>query len=342
MNRLYISEIQELDMTSDDPDKILAASVIKPVTETRTIFLQQLLVNQTISLFQYTDENYKVHYFYSKGNEKPIELIHHYLFSETLQRIEEDAKFRTQLSELASECADLSKETGNLKYREQPIRQFIINYIKCINPSSPIVSGKSEKLPLQFGILAGIMHSSYNFVGDINIASNKYRNYTAPVVGFLVDLGLSHSYDKLHFINELIYKRNKTYNASSGRTTTGFDYVWGASFDFSYLQLNSILRYNFGKSSTIKPFFDAGIGNAFIVKESKNTMYTTYATGTQQSGEGIYGVRKYEFSLMAGAGISIKKISIELRHGYAPKSFSSYSNLDIRTNATQILASYRF
>jgi len=35
-------------------------------------------------------------------------------------------------------------------------------------------------------------------------------------------------------------------------------------------------------------------------------------------------------------------MSLELRYGFAPKSFSPYQNLDVRTSSAQIIAVYNF
>ena len=339
----FISKAVVLDMTPDDPDNVLASTIISPVVIEKTIFLLQLLKSPSISLYEHVDENQKVHFFYIKDREQPTELIHRKLYSESLQKILDDTRYKQQLADLTASCPAVSKKAAGLKYNQQQVMQFIAGYINCINPSSSVVVRQADKVAVKFGVLAGVMFNSYKFVGDIDIASDNYSNYTSPVAGVVLDAALSRRYDKLHIINELIYKRNKTSAAVTSTTTTGFQYERGLAFDFSYVQLNTVFRYNFGLSPVLKPFMDAGIGNAVIVNEKTNTMYTKYSTGAAtQFGKGIDGVRKYEFSALAGAGVQVRNMSLELRYGFAPKSFSPYQNLDVRTSSAQIIAVYNF
>jgi hypothetical protein len=341
-NETYISRSVEIDMTPDDPDKVLRENITSPYIAEKTIFILQLVKHATVSLYQFTDDYNKIHFFYVKENEKPVELIHHYIYSEQSLQTEHNTKFKEQLAILFAACPTVVAKTENLKYREKELQQLVVKYLNCITPASAIEIKKKAKLPIIFGVMGGAMFNSYKFKGVNNLAQDNYSSSQSPLVGASVDIGLSRSYDKFHIITELVYKKYKTSNSFTRNITAGYTSQNDVAFSLSYIQLNTLIRHIFSLTPVVKPYINIGVGNAFMITEKENKIYTKYSYGNEETGKAIDGPKKYEFSSMAGIGVGIKKIQFELRYGYSKKAFSPYSNLNITANSSQFILTYRF
>jgi hypothetical protein len=118
------------------------------------------------------------------------------------------------------------------------------------------------------------------------------------------------------FYNELLYS---SYQADNTYPRY-FPASW-AKFDFKYLKLNSMVRYDAGLL-----FFGAGLSNGFCIDHY----------GSDDS-----DFRKYEIGLLLGAGIRYKRFSLELREDLGD-GMSPFIGAYTHTERFQMLLGYKF
>lgn len=310
---------------------------------TRTVFLLLLVNHPQLCFYQYYERG-KEHYYYSKSNENPIELIHNYTFDDEAIQVRENAHFRDQIATIAASCKDLASIVYRLKYTRSDLQKFLVKYLKCTSPNTVVDEQKVEKIPAVFGVVFGGMYNDFYFLGrDIEIVSDKYSSNFSPVIGVSVDFGLARNHNRLHIVNELIYKEYKTAAVFSANYGNGYRYDYDTRFKFSYLQVNSLVRYLFSKNSAVKPYLNLGIGNAFMLveQENKRIAFDSFS-GTTTILDPFYSLKKYEFILMGGTGIATKKLSLELRYSNCGYSFIHLTSSSVRVRSFQLIGTYRF
>src|SRR5437867_3620738 len=113
-------------------------------------------------------------------------------------------------------------------------------------------------------------------------------------------MGLSRNRNKWHIVNELIYKIYKMDNGFTRPYGAGYTITSDIDLSFSYLQLNTCVRYVFLSNGSLRPNINFGIANGLMIAENKNNSHRSYSFGVQEEVKAIDGPRKYEFSILAG------------------------------------------
>jgi len=341
-NETYKSFTVELDMLPGDQSEAISNKVIDSPTVKKRVFLLQLVTHPALGLYLFTTQQ-KDHFYYARGNEGPVELIHHYVYDEPSKQVRENTKYREQLSDLLASCPDLVAKSRTIKFRRNEIQNIILKYLQCTSPGSVVETKKKDPVLFKFGIVAGVMSNQFNFVGtEPFLADDNYSSSVSPLLGLSLDIGLSRNRHKWHIVNELIYKIYKTDNRFTQDYGTGYTVTSDIDLSFSYFQLNTLLRYVFLSNTFLTPYINFGIANGVIIVENKNSSYRTYSFGGQENLKAIDGPRKYEISVLGGAGLAIRKIHLEARYAGSTKGFSPYHALDVRTTSFQFIFTYQF
>jgi len=342
VNEIYTSFSIKIDMIPGDMDRALSGGSIDSLTTHRRVFLLQLISHPSLSLYQFTDFN-KDHYYYKKGSDDPVELIHHYLYNESSKQVSENRAYQQQLAVLLGGCPDATRKLKSLQFRKKDIQNVILKFLQCNAPGLTVAVKKEDPATLEFGVLAGLAMTKFKFKGSYNKSGGEnYEDDMSPLLGVLLDIGLPRNRNKVHIINELIYKSYKTSNTfitpwGNGNIDTG-----DVKINFSYLQLNTIFRYIFPSNASVKPFFNLGVGNAFLIAENENKVHIRSSFGSPRDGIAVDGADKYEFSFLAGAGLKIRNIHMEFRYVNSIKSFSPYANLTVSPKSFQFIGTYQF
>ena len=342
-NETYTSFTVELDLLPGDQREAINNSFIDSPTIKKRVFLLQLIKHPALSLYLFAIQK-RDHFYYTKGNEEPVELIHHYVYDEASKQVSENAKYKEQLSSVLASCPDLVAKSRTIEFRKNEIQDIIVNYLHCTAPGSAVEIKKNDPVSFEFGIVAGVMLNQFSFTGtEPFLVDENYSSTLSPLVGLSFDIGLSRNRNKWHIVNELIYKIYKTDNSFTRPYGTGYTVTNDVDFSFSYVQLNTIVRYVFLSSTFLKPNINFGIGNGVIIAENKNSSHRSYSFGDQENVKAIDGPRKYEISILGGAGLAIRNlIQLELRYAGSTKSFSPYHSLDVNTASFQFIFTYQF
>jgi hypothetical protein len=341
VNETYTSFAIEKDMLPQNENEAINNNNINSPSTKETAFLLQLVKHPLISLYLLVTDN-KEHFYYRKENEVPVELIHHYLFNDSNKQLEEVNTYKKQLSDLFLSCPNVAAQAETTGFSEEKIQHIIVAYIQCVAPGSAVDNKKKDPTQFTFGIIAGAMLNKFRFEGsDELLVDNNYSGNVSPVLGISLDLGLSRNRNKWHIINEIIYKSYKTSSSFVRPYGNGYMLASDVSLGFSYAQINTLLRYVYQLGNSLMPYINAGLGNAFIVKENKNIDHKVYSFGTVEDGQAINSPRKYELTIQAGLGLVIRNVQFELRYGKSKKGFSPYQSLDTNPESFQFLFTYQ-
>ncbi len=342
LKETYRSFTVEMDRLPGDPDDAINNLLVDSAFHKKNVFLLQLVNHPIASLYLYA-ESRKDHFYFVNRNEQPIELIHHYIYNESTAQVQEIAQYKDQLFQFFSTCSDVANDAQSIKYRKTDIQDLIIRYIKCQAPGTDLEIKKKDQSSLQVGLLAGVAFNKFKFDGTNSLLVDKnYSSNTSPLLGISLDIGLARNQDKWHIVNELSYKMYKTSSSFTRPFGSGFTRTNNVDISLSYVQLNSLFRLLLQSKASFKPYINIGIGNAFIVAENKNTLHTSFSFGSEETEKALDPPKKYEFSILGGAGIMSKKIQLELRYAGSTKSFSPYRDLNVNPKSFQFIFTYLF
>ena len=341
VNETYASYTVEMDMLPDDQNVAISNNFIETPILKKRVFLLQLVMHPALRLYQYTD-SYREHFYYKRGNEEPVELIHHYLYNESTKKVDENVNYKDQLSSLFAACPHLAG-ISKTKFRKREMQDIFLKYLQCIAPGSAVDIKKKDKESFKFGIVAGLMLNKFKFKGtNISLVDDNYTDNLSPVLGISLDVGLSRNRNKWHIVNEIIYKSYKTSSSFTRPYGNGYMVTSDVDLNFSYAQINTILRYVFPSTAFLKPFINLGIGNALMISENKNNIHNVYSFGREEDVKAFDGPNKYELSILGSAGLMVGSIQLELRFAGSKRGFSPTEDLFVNTKSFQFIFSYQF
>jgi hypothetical protein len=340
-DEVYESHTVTIDMLPGDQDEAIKGNYVDSPVVNKRVFLLQLVRHPQVRLYQFTDDH-KEHFYYVAGKKQPVELIHHYLYDDSRRQVIEDLTFQEQLNDLFAACPALEGTFKKTKYKKVEIQNSLLKYLQCTAPGSVINVKKKDPVSVKFGVLAGLMFNTFKFEGTASIVDDNYTSSLSPTIGVSFDIGLSRNRNQWHIVNELLYKSYKTKSSFSRPYNNTYSVDREVDLNFSYVQLNSLLRYVVQTNSFLKPYINLGIGNGLMVFENENSSHEVYSFGKEEDVKGIDGPGKYEFSLLGGMGLSERRFQVELRYGRSKKSFSPYHSLDVNPKSIQVLVNYQF
>ena len=342
VNEHYVSASVTVDPLSDNPNKALN-DLIADAQEEHAYFLLQLVHHPTASLYLLTLGD-RDHFYNRTGQEKPTELIHHFELDKATSQLNEIDLYKGQLASIFTACNGPAMDMERLRYRTEDLRKAYSSYLQCAFGVTPTESDKKESYGVKFGVIAGFSLTRYSFKGDNTfLADDNYSSSTAPVLGGMIDVALSRNLNRLHIVNELVYKNYKTGSTFTRPYNLGYTMTNTVEFNLSYLQLNTMIRYLFAPLSKVNPYVNLGVSNAIMVAESKNSLHIAYSFGSDETTKAIEGIDKYEFTpLVAGIGVNTRSFSAEVRYSYNKRGFSSQVTLETNPRTWWFLFTYKF
>ncbi len=337
----YLSEEVEIDQRAGDPVTVMRANALDVNSIRQRVFLLQLVHTPTYGLYLYEIKK-RDHFYYRQGNETPVELIHHYLYNASTQVVNENNFYRQQLAALFNNCNSKEAISERSRYRRKDLQGAFLKFIECSVPAEKVEVKKKDPLSVNFGLLIGLSKNSFSFEGENTLLQDDgYTSSTSLLAGGMIDIGLSRNFQRWHIVNELMYKSYKTGSTYSRPYGSIYTADYDVKLYFSYIQLNSMLRYIFTPLSPIKPFITAGVGNAFMIAENENNMHIDFSFGDEKDQPAIDGPRKYEVSFQGGAGLIWNNLQAEFRFAGSKKGFSpTYTTTSPRS--LQVIVAYRF
>ena len=324
----YISRQMIMDVTSQELRDLNEFTV--RVTQDTLIFLR-LVKAGSYNLYAYTDRSTRNHYIYEKGGViKELEFIKAYLSNNWGTGIYEKKLYQTQLASIFEDCPAVVRRASRVAYSETDLMNVFIAYDNCKDPSGLKAPEKKGNAGLAFGIMAGVSFNSFSFTGPGNLfTGSNYRSSVSPLAGVFLEVPFTRNRRQFCLMNELFYRSEKTDGTAKNGSFS--------SFNFSFIQLSTMVRYTYPKGN-VRPYVTAGMGNSLIISTNDNT--TIRREGATPA-VAISGPRNVEQSLLLGIGTQLRHFNAEIR--YAPANgWSPYSANSVKVKSLQLLAGYRF
>jgi hypothetical protein len=298
------------------------------VAHTDTVFLLTIISGPK-SLYQYIDN---VSHFYI-GNGDDFEFLQYKKYKVRKEVFIADVVYtpmnqeyvatnRGFVSQLRTYLNDCSINIANdVRYDLDALKSIFASYYDC-QGTAPEHKEKRKKAKIELGLLAGVSNTSFDIEKTEIIGRIEYPNSTNFTAGAFADLVFPRMRGRVSFNNELLYSSYETSGQYRYVTSpvTYDDYTY--EFGFSYLKLNSMMRYKiYAKNPVI--YVNGGVSLGAVLSEvNKVTKTHTFNVDhTTTSGKGSNDTKKYEVGLVAGAGIRVHRASIELRGEYASGPF---------------------
>jgi hypothetical protein len=312
-----------------------------------TVFLRTL-VSGPKSLYNYTDN---VEHFYITNEEGKFELLVYKKFKKIVER---DVKInyndemltivtlKTYISQLSNYFSNCSKVNDDLKYRAADLRKAFMSYYDCAGSKAELIQDKEEE-KFEFVLLAGVANTSFNASteSDQMVGRVGYSKSNDVTAGVAVDIVFPRQRGRVSFTNELMYSSYKTKGVYH-YTVNPFifdDYTY--EFQYSYVKLNNMLRYKFLANNYII-FINGGVSNGIVIKEVNRFTQERTANGvksTAKTGKAFEDTRKWELGILAGAGVRVKRASLELR---AERGFGPFSSPTVAAKVQRYTAVFGY
>ena len=348
----YISAHVSLDLTSFQTKDLMENLPQYSVKDTALFLLA--LVKGKASLYYFKDRNNREHYYITKDNSNPEELVIKKSYRSTSEVHTESYGsvvtveiFKGQLSLLLNDCSDLKKLINGTDYSYNSLRSLVIRYNQCQSPGTEYVK-KEEKIKTKFGLLAGPTLTKVTFKnGYDDLTGVKMKDCYSFLAGIEFDLVFPRERAQWSLINELIYKPYSNSGSSTKTASAGWDgmrYDYTFSFKMEYLKLYTLLRYVYPKWK-VKPYADFGMSNGYAIKANNSktiveTFYTIYSKKTTTE-PAIDTPRLYEFGYVLGIGVAWWKMSGEFRYEWA-QGTSPYIELSGAEKTITFVVSFMF
>ncbi len=339
-NSHYLSAGVDIDLKPTDISRLEVDDPM-PKVQHRTVFLN-LLIGGKASLYGYTDESNKDHYFLQMNQDKIEELdLIRYLYTKRNAVIESEL-YKDQLKNRLTGC---DKDYTRTRFDEKSLRSVIRDYNKCVGSVSSY-DEEPPKAKMSLYLMAGGVITSANFVG---YSGSQYATTTQ-----LSDLKFQPSFSPTFIIGFRAYSRKKTMSlgleyswkshAYSGSVKQGSDES-SSEIELAISKIN-LLATRHLTSWKLKPYVALGPTLALPTATKNNLAIDDVRTIGDvvvqriQVYRGPVGQFKNGIGLVALAGISLNKLLIEGRYEFT--SLPSETGGTLNLSSFNALVGYQF
>ncbi len=331
----YITAVIEVDL------RLNVKGTMVDTKKTGSFFLQ-VLVDGEKSLYRYrANRNGGTDRFYISRN-GDIELLENNRYIKNVngsQRTVEDKKYIGQLTLYFDKNPCIEPYLDKLKYADHSLTQVFSKYYECTNSSAGFVR-HDEKLKINLGFIAGVSMTQLEFSseGHRHITNSEFDQSINPGGGVIFDVIFPGNRGRWSLYNELFIS---TYLVESDYLDQANDIQYNNQLGYTYLNVNNMVRLKMPlwKASI---FFNAGISNGFVIKETNVSTLENEVFGTTQiTTQPVLDVTKsHELGLLMGSGLAVGRVSLEYRFE-AGSGMSAYISLKSRTVRNYILVGFR-
>ncbi len=335
---IYLSKKVSVDKASRRSQSLSYKFIDK--NEIKKVFLK-LIYKSEKSLYHFIDIDGKEHFYIDKGDNIE-ELI--YKVALINSRKTNKKTYRNQLFKYLEGCDQLKKKIIDARFSKDVFLKLFEEYSKCVNKPVKYVE-KRERTIFKFYIVAGLINSNIEF-SAINLSNNnsiKEKDNSMNIAfGGAVELVFPRNRRKNSIFNEILYFSNDFQTENTIIIRSNIIEVNEFQFSTSYLKFSNAYRYNF-PSKKIKPFISAGIINSIMFKkELKRTTTTRFFDTERIRMSDLETFRHHGFGFLFGAGIKLKKFSLEAKVETGDGQFNLTEDISIKNQNLFILVSYNF
>lgn len=328
----YSAEVQmEVSPEVSNLDKYADLNLV-----TDSVFLQTL-VQGSKSLFYYKSPAGKSNfYIFSNGK---YELLQHKKYIKTTSKdivIAENKKYVGQLIIYFNDCEYLKSKIGKIKYSQRSLVNSFDSYYRCTRETVSFKK-KEEKIKFEKGIFAGGSSTTLTVKGGDIKDIPHFSTSKNLAMGLSFDVVLPRNQRKWSIVNELNFP---SYHMEDNFINKAKDTVY-IEMGYRYVKINNMLRFSY-PIKVFRIFINAGMGNGLALIETNymKTIPDGPFFNSPKEGQFIKS-RKYEQSILGGAGVRWKSISLELRSEYG-NGMSRYPLLSTKTLRHYLLFGFKF
>jgi len=341
LDEMYISAVVETELSSDKTNDLNYDAELNIVKETGFL---QALVKGDKSLYLLRSQLGKEQYYIGQDSSYDLLVYKKYLKDQDEKSvIVENKKYIGQLTLYLKDCPTIRQKLTNTKYQQNSLESIFLFYYECTKRGFDFHK-KTEKVILEFGVLAGASYSTLKFRSadfDYLVNADYQPSYNFSG-GVFLEVILSRNNRKWSICNELIFTSFKFTGEYEDYVHENRYTVYSSTLGYAYLKLNNLLRYKFPVGKMFL-YANAGLSNGFAIIE-KNELIVKSKLFEQERIEEkktLNDSRRYEVGFLGGIGGNYKRFSCELRYEYGT-GMSTYSGLKSPTNRIYLLLGFRF
>lgn len=342
----YYTRIVDINVSPIAVEKI-RTDTKDPVFRTDTVFLQ-LLVAGRANLHGLQDKG-RWHFFIQK-EEVPLEelILTRYISYQGREQISTyNEQYKGRLRNLFSDSEEifaLVPLIDKTRYKERELIKLVIAYNQSVDDLSYEAS-KLKRTKLGWGVLAGISANTLDLTGAVSLVPVNFSELSFPLrpgiqIGVFLKQELLNS--GINLLHELQFRTFEVTGSSERLSPTNFFFEEEVVTDFTYLELNNILRKKLGKIVSGRfVFLEGGVGVSLFMKDENSWSQKTSNDNFSTESQGIIAERPrtVELGLLAGGGYEMKKISVGLRYRFGT-GFLSRSNGRSFSHTLALLVAY--
>jgi len=303
----YYSRILDIDKKPIATPKLETAPAQKIVKDTVAL---RLLVKGTVTLYDYTDENFKQHYFVQK-NEGKIEQLAYVRYM-SRGKLAEMPYFVNTLKAMLSDCDKVNESL--IRYDEKSLIKVVGQYNSCFNATE----FRRKKVPnkLSVGIFVGGGINQMGFKGDPESsffqdpANTDFPSTTSFVAG--VGLELISGRDAVRIVPglELKYQKTGVSEVIVLHPSNQDDYT----MNFTFVNSMVTIKYLFVKTPNLNVYARVGVGASYILDASSTFTRTDFVL--QRATTRDFAIYKdVGFAYLGGVGSSYKRLFFDVTYG---------------------------
>jgi hypothetical protein len=322
-NEIYTSGIVAAETSVTQVNQLSSEPKIN--TRIDTVFLQTMFQGSK-NLYYYSDKSGKQNFYIRQWPDFELLVYKKYLGQDkqssvsagAVNQIRENKTFIGQLSLYFQDCPSMQSKINAATYDKRSLEGLFKSYYECskVNLSYQYVK---EKPKTYFGVIAGMSitnlklkssedpwqyianvdySTSYNFTGGLSLEYILPRNQRKWSV-----------YNEIMFSSYSVSSYNENYKSENV-----YDY-YTTKFAYTYLKMNNMIRFTY-PVNTFFVFVNAGLSNGYVLSETNSLIKESkfYTDPVTTEGPAIKGSKKWEYGILAGAGIKYSKFSFETRY----------------------------
>jgi|GEM_PF-6689549 len=324
-----------------DKDPVATSQLAKEYVHAESIdtIFAKVLVIGAASLYHSYD--FKHHFFVEKG--PIVEVIKE-------RRLGKDAlgkeitltfnRYKYQLGGILSDCKTLTGAIEKTSFNQKSMQALILQYNDCKGSKAAYVKTR-EKTKKEFGIITAAVKTGMDIkTGSVSLNyldPMELESVLTPSFGAFLNIYLPGRRESISIYNELHYKSydvTGTYQTENTSYTT--DYTHHS--DMAYLSYLVGGRYKF-PAKGIQPFIQGGLMADFNVKQNVHTTIQRTGSSNDSPETETYSTKSYELGLWAGAGVKMKRFTVDVRYT-KPDGWSPSLAIEVDVNHLYFAVSY--
>jgi hypothetical protein len=318
-----------------------------------TLFLRSILKSELITLYEYLDENSKVHFYIRKDQDKPEELMRKPYYKNGLLGYRN--VYWSVLESNLSDCSQIDQESiKKTGFGADSFKKIVNAYLKCKDVVTDSKKSANERRVVSFYGYCGVGAGRLSFSGLMPTYIDKLSGLTkigrlGGVVfqaGFFLETIPSKLNPRLALSADIGIKSGSAngtgYFPSLSTSPSGNQ---SYDFQFTYITFRPGVRYTFIEVKQIKPFISLGVSFSYSISfKSRYELVENFVTGfskiTTDEAIGSDLFRKSELGLFISSGVKLKRVNFEIRFEWGSGVLQPLQNYASSSSTVAALVSY--